>query len=600
MKISEYIADFLVSRGVDTVFTVTGGGAMHLNDAFGHHPKLRCIYTHHEQGAALMAEGYARLSGKIPALCVTSGPGGTNAITGAYGCWVDSVPMFVISGQVKRETTIRYMKAPLRQLGDQECDIVDLVRPVTKYAAMIEDVNEVRSCLEKAWYLAHHGRKGPVWLDVPLDIQGAEAGPGEMPGFDLSDLKKTEEPVYDSSLTAEILSRLKNARRPVILAGEGIRLGGAEEEFLKTLEQLRIPAVTAWNAQDVLWEDNPCYCGIPGTVGQRAANFIVQSADLLLVLGCRMNIRIISYNRHQFAENAYKIQVDIDENELYKPTVKVDLPVHADVKDVLRELSEASPAEAGDHEKWLGWCRELSRKYDPVLPRYFETDSPMNPYAFLRILSDRLEEGEAVVCGNGASCVQTFQALQLKKGARIFTNSGCAAMGFGFPAALGAAFSRKGERVVCIDGDGSFMMNLQELETLSYHGVPLKIILLNNHGYSSIRQTQTNLFRGRELVGISPENGVGFPDFGKVAAAFGIPFQRVERLSEAAGEIEALLSADGPGMLEAVLDPDQTFEPKLSSKVHPDGTITSSVLDDMFPFLPEGEYEAVRAEALKF
>ncbi len=599
IKIAEYIADFLVNHKVDTVFTVTGGGAMHLNDAFGHHEKLHCIYNHHEQGSAIAAEGYTRLTGKVAAVCVTSGPGGTNAITGVFDCYVDSVPMFVISGQVKRETTVRCTGTSLRQLGDQECDIVSVVEPITKFAVMITNPNEIRYQLEKAWYLATHGRRGPVWIDVPLDIQGSIVDTDQLTGFEKKNTEKKEQPIFDKSDADKILEKLEDSRRPVILAGEGIRLGEAYKEFIETTSALRIPVLTCWNAQDLLWDNNPYYVGIPGTVGQRAANFIVQAADLLIVLGCRMNIRNISYNKHQFAEKAYKIQVDIDENELCKPTVKIDMPIHADVKDVCAELAHAAVDEVGDHREWLKWCKELKKRYPVVLPEYLENRKPMNPYAFLDCVSENLDNGDAVICGNGAACVQVFQTLKLKKGMRIFTNSGSAEMGFALPAALGAAASASGRRIICIDGDGSFMMNIQELQTIVHNGFDIKIIILNNNGYHSIRQTQRNLFSGREHVGIDKDSGVSFPDLKKIAAAFGLSYVKIDSLKNADSRIKRAVETEGPVIIEAVLDEKQDFEPKTSSKVMGDGTIVSAPLDDMYPFLKKKEYEAVRKEAEK-
>ena len=597
IRIADYIADFLVNHKVDTVFTVTGGGAMHLNDAFGHHEKLHCIYNHHEQGSAIAAEGYTRLTGKVAAVCVTSGPGGTNAITGVFDCYVDSVPMFVISGQVKRETTVRYTETDLRQLGDQECDIVRVVEPITKFAVMITKPYEIRYQLEKAWYLATHGRRGPVWIDVPLDIQGAVIETEQLTGFEKKNTEKKEQPLFDKSEADKILERLEISKRPVILAGEGIRLGEAYKEFVETTSALKVPVVTCWNAQDLLWDSNPYYAGIPGTVGQRAANFIVQAADLLIVLGCRMNIRNISYNKHQFAEKAYKIQVDIDENELCKPTVKIDMPVHADVKDVCAELAHAAADEVGDHREWLRWCRELRKRFPIVLPEYLEVQKPMNPYAFLDIVSENLEGGDAVICGNGAACVQVFQTLKLKKGMRIFTNSGSAEMGFALPAALGAAASGSGRRIICIDGDGSFMMNLQELQTIVHNKLDIKIIILNNNGYHSIRQTQRNLFKGRAHVGIDRESGVSFPELKKIASAFGLSYLRTDSLKNADSRIKKAFETEGPVILEAVLDHKQDFEPKTSSRVLKDGTIVSAPLDDMFPFLPREVYEGIREEA---
>ena len=599
IKVAEYIADFLIGHKVDTVFSVTGGGAMHLNDAFGHRKELHCIYNHHEQGSAIAAEGYTRLTGKIAAVCVTSGPGGTNAITGVFDCFVDSVPMFVISGQVKRETTVRYTGCGLRQLGDQECDIVRVVEPITKFAVMIEKPYEIRYQLEKAWYLATHGRRGPVWIDVPLDIQGAVVETEQLTGFEKKNTEKCEQPMFNKSDADRILEKLEVSKRPVILAGEGIRLGEAYKEFLETTSALRVPVVTCWNAQDLLWDNNPYYIGIPGTVGQRAANFVVQAADLLIVLGCRMNIRNISYNKHQFAENAYKIQVDIDKGELNKPTVKIDMPVHADVKDVCAELAHAAVDEVGNHKSWLRWCRELKNRYPIVLPDHLKKAKPMNPYAFLDRVSERLLGSDAVICGNGAACVQVFQTLKLKKGCRIFTNSGSAEMGFALPAALGAAASGSGRRIIAIDGDGSFMMNLQELQTIRHNDLDIKIIILNNNGYHSIRQTQNNMFSGREHVGIDKESGVSFPDLKKLAAAFDLKYVKLDTLNNLDKKLDDALETEGTVIIEAVVDEEQGFEPKTSSKVNDDGTIVSAALDDMFPFLPRDEYEGVRKEAAK-
>lgn len=592
MKLSEYVADFLVRNEIEHVFTLTGGGAMHLNDSFGHKKELACIYNHHEQACAMGAEAYTRLTGRLAAVCVTSGPGGTNAITGVLGGWLDSIPMFVISGQVKRETTIWSTPVPLRQLGDQEYNITASVAPMTKYAHMITEPAEIRYHLEKALYLCKNGRGGPVWLDIPLDVQAAPIETEELKGFDPSELGQPEAPVYNENFTEQILNKIKEAKRPVVFAGSGIRLGRAHAEFLAVIEKLHIPVVTAWNAHDDLWDGHPLYCGRPGTLGTRGGNFVVQNSDLLLVLGCRLNIRQISYNYKEFAPDAYKIIVDIDENELKKPTVKADLPVHADVKDVLGAILRADyQSENEEHQKWLVWCRQTDAKYPAVLPGYREQQSPLNPYAFVEELSKVLEEEDVVITGNGSACVVTFQAMNIKRGQRLFTNSGCAAMGYGFPAAIGGCVARGGKRVICIDGDGSFQMNLQELQTVVYNRLNLKLIYLNNNGYHSIRQTQTNLFKP-PLVGVCDGNGLSFPEAEKIAGAYGIPFYRIDRLDQAEITLRKAFAEDGPVFCEVVLDPGQNFEPKLSSKVLPDGRIVSPPIDDMYPFLEREEYES--------
>lgn len=593
IKVSDYIANFLSENGVTDVFTVTGGGAMHLNDALGHHPKLKCTYNHHEQACAIAAEGYTRYSGKLATVCVTSGPGGTNALTGVLGGWLDSIPMFVLSGQVKRETTVSSTNLPLRQLGDQEFNIVECVKTMTKYAKMITEPNEIAYHLEKALYIAMNGRGGPVWLDIPLDVQGAVVETEELLHFCKNELILQEVPKVKKEVIDEIVEKIKASKRPIIIAGTGIRLGQAHKEFLSLIEKLNIPVVTAWNAHDVLWNEHRLFCGKPSTVGTRGGNFVVENSDLIISLGCRLNIRQISYNYKNFAKNAYKIIVDIDKAELQKPTLKPDMPIHADVKDVIEKLLESKFENKNEeHQKWLEWCKAVNDKYPACLPRYYEKNKPMNPYAFIDTLFKILPEDEPIICGNGSACVITFQAANVKKGQRLFTNSGCASMGYGFPAAIGVAVNLADKRVVCIDGDGSFQMNLQELQTVVHNNLNLKIIILNNNGYHSIRQTQTNIFSHHPLVGVSKENGISFPECENLAECYGLKYVKIDDILSAGEKIIEFLNFDGPAICEAVVDVAQNFEPKLSSKVMPDGKITSPSLDDMFPFLSREEYES--------
>jgi len=593
-KVSDYIADFLAANNITDVFTVTGGGAMHLNDSLGHHPKLKCIYNHHEQGCSIAAEGYTRMTNKLAAVCVTTGPGGTNAITGVVGGWLDSIPMFIISGQVKRETTVWSANLPLRQLGDQEFNIVDCVSTMTKYTKMITAPEEIAYHLEKALYICKAGRPGPVWLDIPLDVQAAIIETSELKHFDISECEENENPKYDEQRTNKIIEKIKQSKRPVILAGTGIRLAGAEKEFLQLVEKLKIPVVTAWNAHDIIWDEHELYCGRPGTVGTRGGNFVVQASDLLITFGCRLNIRQISYNYKEFAKNAYKIIIDIDKAELEKPTISPDMPIHADVKDVINSLlNKEFVLDNETHRKWLKWCRDINSKYPAVIEKYYAKTNPINPYAFIEKLFDCLEENDKIVTGNGSACVMTFQAAKIKKGQRLFTNSGCASMGYGLPAALGAAIALKGERVICIDGDGSIQMNIQELATISYHKPNLKIFLLNNNGYHSIRQTQNNLFKP-PLVGIDKESGICFPDNEKLAMAYSIKYKKVETITNIQDEICEVINTEGPILCEVILDENQKFEPKLSSKVLEDGTMISPEIDDMFPFLAKEEYEQIK------
>jgi len=587
VKLAEWVADTLAAHGIDHVFMLTGGGAMHLNHALGTHPRLSTTFTHHEQALAMAAEAYYRLTNKLAVVNVTSGPGGTNAITGVYGAHVDSIGMLVISGQVKTETTVRATGLPLRQFGDQELDIEPIVRPITKYATMITDPLSIRYHLEKALYLATSGRPGPVWLDIPLDVQAAKIDPSQLTGFDPAELDEPWKATDLDEAAKAILEKLAAAARPVVFAGSGVRLSGAHADFLALIEKLGLPVVTGWNAHDVLWNAHPLYAGRPGTVGDRGGNMVTQSADLLLVLGSRLNIRQVSYNWTTFAREAYKIWVDIDPLELRKPTVTPDMPVVADLAGLIPALLEApyqGPTPA--HDEWLEWSRERVRRFPTVLPEYRDHGPGIHPYVAMDALFDRLVEDDVIVTGNGSACVVSFQVAEIKRGQRLWTNSGCATMGYDLPAAIGVCAATGGsQRVIAIAGDGSIMMNLQEMQTIAGYGLPVKVFLINNNGYVSIFQTHRNFFNGVE-VGGGPKSNVTFPDFSKVAAAFGFAYFRAESHDELPRAIEDALATEGPVVCEIFVDEHVAFAPKLSAKAHPDGRITSPPLEDLSPFLP--------------
>ena len=584
MKLSDYVANKVVELGARHIFMVTGGGAMHLNHSFGTHKNLECIFNHHEQACSIAAEAYYRLTNKLAVVNVTSGPGGTNAITGVYGAFVDSIGMVVISGQVKWETTVRSTGLPLRQYGDQELDIEELVTPVTKYCSMVTDPQNIRYELEKAFYLACSGRPGPSWLDIPLNVQGAQIDPSNLRGFDPSELS---EPWIKKDLTAvskKILQKIQNAKRPVIFAGGGVRLSGQHEAFLKLVKKLDIPVVTGWNAHDVIWNDHPNYAGRPGTVGDRAGNFVTQNADLILILGSRLNIRQISYNWNSFAREAYKIWVDIDEIELQKPTVKAEMPVHANLKDLIPALISSNySGRTRHHEEWMEWSLERNRRFPVVLSEYWK-NKKVNPYCFVDILFKQLKEDQIIVAGNGSACVVSFQAANLKLGQRLWTNSGCATMGYDLPASIGAHKGSGNKSIICLAGDGSIMMNLQELQTIAGNKYPIKIFILNNSGYVSIFQTHRNFFNGVE-VGGGPKSGVTFPNFEKLSQAFDLPYRKAEKHDELDEVIRATLAIEGPAVCEIMIDENVVFAPKLGAKQHPDGRITSPPLEDLSPFL---------------
>lgn len=584
MKLSDYVAKKVVELGAKHIFMVTGGGAMHLNHSFGTHKELECIFNHHEQACSIAAEAYYRLTNKLPVVNVTSGPGGTNAITGVYGAFVDSIGMVVISGQVKWETTVRSTGLPLRQYGDQELDIEELVRPVTKYCTMVTDPQDIRYELEKAFYLASSGRPGPCWLDIPLNVQGAQIDPASLRGFDPSELNESWVKKDLAQVAQDILQKIQNAKRPVIFAGGGVRLSGKHDAFLELVKKLDIPVVTGWNAHDVIWNDHPNYAGRPGTVGDRGGNFVTQNADLILILGSRLNIRQVSYNWNSFAREAYKIWVDIDELELQKPTVKSEMPVHADLKDLIPALIDLPYlGKTQDHKEWSEWSLERNRRFPIVLPEYWENEK-VNPYCFVDTLFKQLKEDQIIVAGNGSACVVSFQAANLKPGQRLWTNSGCATMGYDLPASIGAHKGSGGKSIICLAGDGSIMMNLQELQTISGNKYPVKIFILNNSGYVSIFQTHRNFFNGVE-VGGGPKSGVTFPNFEKLSRAFDLPYRKAEKHEELSDAIMATLTVEGPAVCEIMIDENVAFAPKLGAKQHPDGRITSPPLEDLSPFL---------------
>jgi acetolactate synthase I/II/III large subunit len=593
IRLADYVIGRLADWGVRRIFMVTGGGAMHLNDAIGREKRIRYVCHHHEQAAAMAAEGYARITGGAGVVNVTTGPGSINALNGVFGAWTDSVPLLVISGQVKRETCRAAMELNgLRQLGDQEVDIVRMAKAITKYAVLVLDPQSIRYHLERAFYLATAGRPGPCWLDIPVDVQSAMVDEEQLQDYDPSEDRLVWDMNRLSRHCGEIIDRIRQASRPVILSGTGIRAAGAVDEFEQVIRKLQIPVTTAWT-HDVIATEDELFCGRPGTIGERAGNFTVQNADTLLVLGSRLNIRQVSYNWRSFARNAFKIQVDVDAAELDKPTVRPDLAVQCDLKvfltELLRQLREREYAPAAAHSEWLGWCRERVARYPVVQPKHRKPGPRINPYHFAEHLFERLADDDVVVCGDATACIVTFQTARIKMGQRLISNSGAASMGHDLPAASGVAIARSGKRVICLAGDGSIQFNIQELQTIVHHQLPIKIFVLSNDGYLSIRTTQATFFQ--ELVGESPASGVSFPDMVRVACAYGIPSTRIETAAEFA-RVQQVLNAPGPALCEVRLDPTQEFEPRLKSRRSPDGTIISPALEDLYPFLDREELRA--------
>lgn len=630
MKVSNYIAQKLVEEGISQVFSVTGGGAMHLNDALGHQEGLTCMYNHHEQACAIAAESYARIHGRIAALCVTTGPGGTNAITGVVGGWLDSIPMFVLSGQVRYDTTARWSGVGIRAMGDQEFDITKSIDCMTKYSEMVIDPMRIRFCVEKALYLSNSGRKGPTWLDIPLDIQGAYVETDDLIGFDREDYeaggtgwasKSPAEIPEDTAGKGEkrqilprkveketaraIIEKIRESRRPVFNVGNGVRLAGAHEVFLRVAEKLGIPIVTGWNSTDAVWDEHPLYVGRAGGFGDRPGNFAVQNSDLVFSVGSRLSIRQVGYNYETWARAAYVIVNDIDPEELKKPSVHADMRVQADAKDLLETMEqvldeeESLPVFKGGEGKngmtWLENCRMWKEKYPVVLPRHYEggTEKAANVYAFIKELSRRLPEGRITVVGNGSACVVGGHAYVIKKGQRFITNSAIASMGYDLPAAIGACVAADREELIMVSGDGSMQMNLQELQTIIHHRLPIKMFIINNGGYHSIRQTQKNFF-GEPLVGVGVDShDLSFPSMEKLAWAYGYPYTAIHNNEELGEVLDRTLAMDGPVICEIFVTVDQPFEPKSASKRLPDGSIVSAPLEDLAPFLSDEEMDEI-------
>lgn len=582
IKLSDYIAKRLKEYyGVKHFFMVSGGGAMHLNDSLG--CAIPYIANHHEQACAIAAEGYARVHQKLAVVNVTTGPGGLNCLNGVFGQWTDSVPVLYISGQVKRKTTSKACpELNLRQLGDQEVDIISVVRPLTKYSKMVTEPNEIKYHLDRAIYEATTCRFGPVWLDIPIDVQAALIEEEELESFNPPTTQNNNLDGIEN-----ILKKISLAKRPLIVAGHGIRLAKVEKEFLRLVEKLNIPVVTTFNGFDLIDGSHSSYSGRIGTIGQRAGNFALQNADLTLCLGTRNNIRQVSYNYENFAKNAFKIIVDIDKAELDKPTVKPDLGICADLKEFLPELLK-KVVEKPVHiqSDWLSHCKCGKENYS------FQPSgkNPIDPYEFTYELSKSMKSDDVLTMSNGSACVCAFQTAQIKQGQRFILNSGDASMGYGLPAAIGACIANDKKSTICIEGDGSIMMNLQELQTIKHNNLPVKIFIINNSGYVSIRQTQNNFFEGR-MVGSCASSGVSVPDFVKVGNAFGLKTVKIDKNEEMNAKIKEVLNSSEPVLCEVMVDSDYGFAPKLSARKLEDGTMVSPSLEDMFPFLDREEFE---------
>ena len=593
MRVADYIFEYLALQNIREVFFLPGGGAMHLNNGLLRQKAITPVSMLHEQGAAIAAEAYARTSGNFGVCLVTSGPGATNAITGLAGAWFESTPVMFFSGQVKRADLKK--NSGLRQLGSQELDVVSVVQSLTKYAVCLTDPLQVKRELEKAQYLMQHGRCGPVWLDIPLDVQATEIDPSNLVSFDTSEMKSSnlsDQVALNQNALDNLTKLINQSTRPVLLVGNGIHSASAEQDLCRLIDSWHVPTQTTWIAADLLEYSHPLYFGRPGTVASRGANFTIQNADLVLAIGCRLDFSITGFDRTQFARSAQIVVVDIDEAEIRKLGDIPDLSIVADAKDFIQVLLEKiGNKKEFDYTEWIRQCTVWKEKYPVVLPEYRDQFGYANTYIFTEILCDELSEGDLIIPGSSGAAIDTFWlAAKLKKGQRSIATGGLGSMGYGLPAAIGGCLGSGCRRTVSIDGDGGFVMNIQELEVAKRLHLPIKFFVLNNNGYASIRASQSGYFK--QTIGCDPSSGLTLPDIGKLTSAFSVPFFRITDQLDLRTVIRQALEIDGPVVCEVMVQPDQAIGPRVSSKIKSDGTMVSSPLEDLFPFLDRDELKS--------
>ncbi len=587
MNVSDVVIRFLEERGISKVFTLSGGGIMYLLDALGKSNNLGYVCNYHEQACAISADSYARMNG-FGVCFATFGPGAVNALAGVVGAWYDSVPMLVVSGQVRSNLIANYSK--VRQVGPQEGDVMAMVRPVTKYAVSLRDPNAILVELEKAYHIAKSGRPGPVWIELPLDIQSAEVDYVGLSHW----LPVTPSQKDITGVVKQIAKALKTARRPVLVLGNGVRLSGMYEVAQEVIAQLKIPTLIPYTGKDLLEYDNDYSFGVFGTSGQRHSNIILQNSDLIIGLGVGFCIAKTGFETEKFAADAQKIFVDVDAGQLEGHPLKADLPVLADLRDFLPLflLGLQGNVDSSEHRMWLDLCSQWKKQY-PIIHETLRSDGEfINSYAFMDTLSDVASEGDVIVTGNGLDCVSFYQAFKIKKHQRAVLNGNWGSMGWDLPTAVGAHYAT-GKRTLCITGDGSLMLNSQELLTIGANKLQIKVFVFNNDGYGSIRATQNNFFEGR-MVGSGPTSNVYNPDFEKLAGAYGLDYIKVSRHSTLRRAISEFLQSEGPGLCEVMISPEQWISPKATSFRNAEGKLESKPLDDMFPFLSPGEIDENR------
>lgn len=590
MRAADYLMQRLAEAGATDVFLLPGGGAMFLNDALVCEARLNPVPCHHEQACGIAAEAHGRVRETFGVCMVTTGPGATNVVTPVAGAWIESVPMLVISGQVKRPDLLG--GRPLRQGGVQEVDIVPMVRHVTKYAVTIDDPQQIRYHLERALFEMRDGRAGPVWLDVPLDVQATTVDPETLPGF----TPPPNPSGTDMSIAADdVLALLAKAERPLILAGHGVRLAGGATPLLSIAEKLQVPVATTWNALDIVPCDHPLNAGRPGVVALRPGNFAVQNSDLLVSIGCRLDNIITAYNPRGFARAAKKVVIDVDHNEIDKLDMDITLGITADATDFLSALDHRPVPPQPNRADWLARIAGWKKRYPVNDGKPFPEQGPIDHYHFVSALSDAIPPHTLVATGSSGLAIEVFYTVfRNKPGQRVFLTSGLGAMGYGLPTAIGACFANGKKPMVAIESDGSLQLNLQELATLRAQNLPICLIVMNNGGYASIRNTQRNYFAGRH-VGTGPEAGLLLPDLERIAATYDLPFRRINDASELAPVLNEVAGHPQAMIVDVRLTPNETLAPKCAALPQPDGSMLSMPLEDMSPLLP---IDQLRSEML--
>jgi len=584
MKVSDFIVSFLEELKVKNIFTLSGGGTIHILDSL-RESKINCVCCHHEQAVAIASEAYSRVSKHIGVSLVTTGPGGTNAITGVACSWMDSVPHLIISGQAYTNQTIQDSKT--RQIGVQEINIIDIIKPITKYSIMITDPNKIKYELQKAYHIATTGRPGPVWVDIPADVQMADVDPALLEEFSPDEIKLKYDDVEKK--VSEVVKLLKSSKRPLFHVGQGLKISGAVEEFIKFCEKNNLPFVTARNANDIIESNHPLFIGRPGTWGTRSANFAIQTCDLIICIGCRLALSAIGYNSKDFARNAEKVVVDIDKNELYKFTIDVDLGINCDARDFVSELSKQLRTSLNT-EKWLKRCQDWKKKYPVTLPEYKDCKNNVNAYYFIDVLSDLLDSEDVITTDMGLSFQCMHQAFKVKKGQRFFTNSGLAPMGYGLPASVGACFANNKKRTILVTGDGGLQLNLQELQTVVHNKLPVKIFVFNNKGYHTIKQSFDYGFK-RKRIATGPDDGLSCPDSVKIGEAYGMKTCRIRDHRDIKKKIKEVIDHKGPVICDVIIDENQIQMPRVLNKKDQDGNQVPTPFEDMFPYLDRDEFK---------